>query len=70
MKLWLFMPEMLDRKQGAMPKINWNKNGKINECMGNTRKSKGKDVDHQITNQWLKTAEHKSKTGHGFIIGA
>ena len=42
MKLWLFMPERLDRKQGAMPKINWNKNGKINQCMGNTKKSKGK----------------------------
>ena len=42
MKLWLSMPEKLDRKQGAMPKINWNKNGKINQCMGNTKKSKGK----------------------------
>ena len=42
MKLWLSMPEKLDRKQGAMPKINWNKNVKINQCMGNTKKSKGK----------------------------
>ena len=28
----------LNKNQNAMPKINWNKNGKINQCMGNTLK--------------------------------
>ena len=26
------------KKQSAMPKINWNKAGKVNQCMDNTQK--------------------------------
>ena len=69
MTLKLSMPEKLDRKQGAMPKINWNKSGKVNQFMGNTRKSKGKRCGPS-NDQGLKTAGHKSETGHGFIIAA
>ena len=38
-KLQLSMPEKLKKKKpSAIPKINWNKNGKLNQCMGNTQK--------------------------------
>ena len=55
------------KNQSAMPKISWNKGGKINQCMeNNPKRVHKKDVDHQMSNEWLKTAGLKSKT-EGFL---
>ena len=50
------------KSQSAMPKISWNKGGKINQCMeNNPKRVHKKDVDHQMSNEWLKTAGLKLK---------
>ena len=67
----MLQPLMLEKwkkKWSVMLKAKLSKNGNRNKSTGNTQKRIGeKDVDQQMTIQWLKTAGLKSET-ECFII--